>query len=444
MGNGNNGCDPEEQLVVDQTTTVRLEIRGFFMSVYYDDVLMCEAARTDGRTVHENAQIFLADPWHAVANAEVDDVYILPLPPTEGCTDNGACNFDATASADDGSCEFPAAGQTCSGDPLYVDGVITMFPEATELVSGDPISVINLPLDFSVQFDFNPTAAAGGWANLIHFTTGGNCCGYGQRIPGVWFYAGTTRLHIRDGHAGDGNAGCDPEEQLPLNEWTTVRMDMTAGGMEVFYNGVSKCTQEGRDRSAFNNIQVYAADPWHETAAGSMRQLTVIAMDSNDVLVPGATYLTASPMQLVQGTEFQPIDVPLDYEVAFTITPTAAVGGWGNIIHITADGGNCCNYGQRIPGVWFYPGSTRLHIRDGQGSNGNDGCDPEDLLPIGEPTTVRIDINPENLQVYYNDELKCEGNRGERSEFTNAQVFASDPWHDAANAVVDDLYILPL
>merc|ERR1712072_737886 len=126
--NGNNGCDPEEQLVVDQTTTIRLEIRGFFMSVYYDDVLMCEAARADGRTVHENAQIFLADPWHAVANAEVDDVYILPLPPTEGCIDNGACNFDATASADDGSCEFPAAGQTCSGDPLYVDGVITISP----------------------------------------------------------------------------------------------------------------------------------------------------------------------------------------------------------------------------------------------------------------------------------------------------------------------------
>merc|ERR1711964_836919 len=117
-------------------------------------------------------------------------------------------------------------------------------------------------------------------------------------------------------------------------------------------------------------------------------------------------------MQLVQGTEFQPIDVPRDYEVAFTITPTAAVGGWGNIIHITADGGNCCNYGQRIPGVWFYPGNLRLHIRDGSTANGNDGCDPEEELPVGEPTTVKIDINPNNIEVFYNDVSKCTGDRG--------------------------------
>merc|ERR1712167_547483 len=403
----------------------------------------------DGRTTHANARIWLPDDWHASAEAIVDDVYILPLPPAEGCMTRGAYNFDSAASIE-GSCDMPEAGKDCNGDPLYVQGVITMFAEETTMVQqAEPMAIINLPLDYAVEFDIKPTAAAGGWAIIIHFTTDGNCCAYGQRIPGVWFYGGTTRLHIRDGSSANGNHGCDPEEQLPLNEWTTVRMDMTAGGMEVFYNGVSKCTQEGRDRSAFNNIQVYAADPWHETAAGSMRQLTVIAMDSNDVLVPGATYLTASPMMLVQGTEFQPIDVPLDYEVAFTITPTAAVGGWGNIIHITADGGNCCNYGQRIPGVWFYPGSTRLHIRDGQGSNGNDGCDPDDQLPIGEPTTVRIDINPPGgetpgLQVYYDDVLKCEGDRGERSEFANAQVFAWDPWHDAANAVVDDFYILTL
>jgi len=441
---GNAGCDPEDQLVVDQATTVRLEINGFFLSVYYNDELKCEAARGDGRSLHDNARIWLSDDWHDAANAEVDDVYILPLAPTEGCIDNGACNFDATASADDGSCQFPDAGLDCNGDALYVDGVITMFPEATELTAGDPIAVLNLPLDFSVQFSINPTASVGGWGNIIHFTTGGNCCGYGQRIPGVWFYPGNLRLHIRDGHGGDGNAGCDPDEQLPTNEWTTVRLDMTAGGMEVFYNAVSKCSAAGRDRTNFSGIQVYAADPWHDTAAASIRQLTVIAMDSGDVLVPGAQYFTASPMQLVQGTEMQSMDIPLDYEVVFTVTPAAAVGGWGNIIHITADGGNCCNYGQRIPGVWFYPGNLRLHIRDGSTANGNDGCDPDEQLPANEPTTVKIDINPNNLEVFYNDVSKCTGDRGARQEFANARVFASDPWHDAANAVIDDLYVLPL
>ena len=124
----------------------------------------------------------------------------------------------------------------------------------------------DLPLDYTVGFTITPKELVGEWANIIHVSaTGNNCCNYGDRIPAIWFYANTYRLHIRDGHAANGNAGCDPEEQLPLNEVTNVRMVMTATTVEVLYNGVSKCSQAGRDRTNFDNIQVYAADPWHET-----------------------------------------------------------------------------------------------------------------------------------------------------------------------------------
>ena len=184
-------------------------------------------ARCDGSGNEDCTEMWRGGADWNDAACDLARPYVCGYQPTvirEGCPDRGACNYDIAALSDDGSCEYPAAGQTCSGDPLYVDGVITFFPEATTMVAGDAIAVINLPLDYAVQFDINPSAAAGGWANIIHFTIGGNCCGYGQRIPGVWFYGGSTRLHIRDGHAGDGNAGCDPEEQLPLNEVTNVRM----------------------------------------------------------------------------------------------------------------------------------------------------------------------------------------------------------------------------
>lgn len=35
-----------------------------------------------------------------------------------GCTDAGACNYDAAASSDDGSCEYPAPGLDCAGECL--------------------------------------------------------------------------------------------------------------------------------------------------------------------------------------------------------------------------------------------------------------------------------------------------------------------------------------
>ena len=167
---------------------------------------------------------------------------------------------------------------------------------------------------------------------------------------------------------------------------------MTADGVETFYNGVSKCSQAGRDRTNFDNIQVYAADPWHETAAGTLAMLQVIAMDSGDTLVPGATYLTASPMQLAQDVEMAPTSLPLDYTLGMTITPRGMVGAWANIIHVSATGNNCCNYGDRIPAIWFYANTYRLHIRDGSTSEGNAGCDPEEQLVVDQPTDLRVEI----------------------------------------------------
>ena len=37
---------------------------------------------------------------------------------TPGCTDMAACNYNAEAGQDDGSCEYPAEGFDCEGNCL--------------------------------------------------------------------------------------------------------------------------------------------------------------------------------------------------------------------------------------------------------------------------------------------------------------------------------------
>merc|ERR1712146_161608 len=134
------------------------------------------------------------------------------------------------------------------------------------------------------------------------------------------------------GSQANGNHGCDPEDQLPTNEPTTVRLDMTAGGMEVFYNGESKCSEAGRDRTNFNNVQIYSSDPWHTAADATIQNLRIVGMDSEDVLVPGAVYFTASPFQLINadgsvGREMVNVDVPLDFDVSSSSTRRAPLAG---------------------------------------------------------------------------------------------------------------------
>ena len=157
----------------------------------------------------------------------------------------------------------------------------------------------------------------------------------------------------------------------------------------------------------------------------------------------------SAPVPLVQGTQHAIIHVPADYAVGFQITPNDNIlSVWGNIVHLTATGENCCNYGDRVPGIWFHPGTRRLHIRDGHGTDGNAGCDPEEQLSANVPTTVRVEMRPGFVEVWFgepgSDELRCTAARGDRQTFDNVVVYAADPWHAAADASINNFYVKEL
>ena len=117
------------------------------------------------------------------------------------------------------------------------------------------------------------------------------------------------------------------------------------------------------------------------------------AHQGDEVRVNGATYLITDEQQLEASTELQQIAIPLDYDLGFVLTPGETTKeGWANIIHVSATGKNCCNYGDRIPGIWFYANTYRFHIRDGSPSEGNAGCDPTEHLTQHVATAVRDEV----------------------------------------------------
>ena len=103
---------------------------------------------------------------------------------------------------------------------------------------------------------------------------------------------------------------------------------------------------------------------------------------------------------------------------------------------------NRSDYGDRIPGIWFYGATSRLHIRDGSTENGNDGCDPGEELELGVPTVVRLEIRATAVEVFINGESKCSSDRAQRTAHQGAHVYASDPWHPAAIATISNFYMV--
>ena len=316
----------------------------------------------------------------------------------------------------------------------------------------------------------------------MHATaTGGNYGQYGDRIPAVWFYPNTTRLHVVAGHGGEGedtvayqsyNDECPITEQLEIGTTTRVKIVMKSTQVRVFYNGTLKCAEARVDRSIFSNATIYAADPWHAAADGLISNLYFKRLTGTPSHVFVGDLNPVSPVRATPGMPGWRVSLPLNYEIGLEITPryaewrlshgdwnsycvteeggsiepaytelgmglnetaclhAADAGGfgfanswssdgrcrglaacpyefnctargcstydsgaksytrglsplWQNIVHFTATDHDMGNQGDRIPGVWFYPSTRRLHIIDGHGANANDECAILDELPAG-------------------------------------------------------------
>jgi hypothetical protein len=126
-----------------------------------------------------------------------------------------------------------------------------------------------------------------------------------------------------------------------------------------------------------------------------------------------------------------------DYKLDFNVTPKGIVGGWGSLFHFTGDGNNCCEFGQRSPAIWFFPGGLTLHIRIGDSSEGNWGVDINGC-ELNKKSKITLHCMGKNVRITVD---------GVVHSFTQPTyrysgpitVFASDPWHDVPNATLENI-----
>merc|ERR1711871_89065 len=135
----------------------------------------------------------------------------------------------------------------------------------------------NTHRNFKMQFSIKPHSRRGGWQNILHFTANNQNYGsHGSRIPAIWFYGSSTRMHIRMGRPHHTNDGCDPGKQLPLGKWTRVSVVLRGRTLSVDYDGKRVCTTNNyyhRDNGR-SRVRLYMADPWYTEADASIRDFT--------------------------------------------------------------------------------------------------------------------------------------------------------------------------
>ena len=144
-----------------------------------------------------------------------------------------------------------------------------------------------------VSFEVYPEGVKGGWTNIIHFTKGGNYKINGDRIPGVWFHSGTTRLHISSSLNGNKNAYYD-SKAIPLRKYTKIEIEQSQQKLRNYGKtykytikiaGVTVFTRVNKKARYFTNVKVYRADPWYNAANVKIKNLVYHNLQNGNVYI---------------------------------------------------------------------------------------------------------------------------------------------------------------
>mmetsp|Transcript_26152 Transcript_26152/g.67441 ORF Transcript_26152/g.67441 Transcript_26152/m.67441 type:complete len:148 (-) Transcript_26152:56-499(-) len=123
---------------------------------------------------------------------------------------------------------------------------------------------------YQVSFKIRPLGKRGDWTNIVHFTTAGDA----SRIPAVYFYSRSTRLHVQVTNRGP-RSGCDPRQRLPINKTTKVTIRAAHGRLDVFFNRRLVCrNRKFRNMPAPKKpVKVYVGGRHHGPANARVGQL---------------------------------------------------------------------------------------------------------------------------------------------------------------------------
>ncbi|XP_065672701.1 uncharacterized protein LOC105845300 isoform X3 [Hydra vulgaris] len=327
----------------------------------------------------------------------------------------------------------------------------------TRILKKNIVAIIpKLDSIYKIYFGVKPNSFTAGFHNVLHFTIGSDMKKYGDRVPGVWFHeSGDGSLHISAPINGNLNR-VFKTEPVTLNEWSHIEISQLLENNIYKYsiklNGEEVFAEENREPKSFNNVMVYASDPWYPAQDGFIKDLTILNGKSDDESLPSAVFVTKdvvefSSEEILKKNNLIAMLTSLDiaYTITFKLKPSSYSSGWKSVIHLTIKGNNG-QYGDRNPGVWFLEdGSGRLNIYSAVNGNPNYNITTEPLA-LNEWSSIKISQTVLNgtytFQVFINGKTIHSVKNFKPQSFKNVKVYTSDPWYDAQNGSIKDLRIL--
>jgi len=161
------------------------------------------------------------------------------------------------------------------------------------------------------------------WTNILHLTTGENGNAMGTRIPLVGVHK-DHNLHVTSSISGKWNSGgnlymLDPDKWIKVEISQFLNLTDQKYYWRVDVDGENKKTLENNTPQKYDNVKIYAADKWHATQPGKIRNLLIWTRDESSTEVYSCNrYTPEQEKQKSDGKPSQEICEALGYGYKFT------------------------------------------------------------------------------------------------------------------------------
>eukprot|EP00111_Clytia_hemisphaerica_P008352 TCONS_00024387-protein len=290
---------------------------------------------------------------------------------------------------------------------------------------------------YSFTFEIMPTGTISGWSNIVHaYDKSGNCCGYGQRIPALFMFSKSTRLHITNSVNGNGNHIVN--EHIPMGKFTNVtvqQVERSDGSYlySVYFNERRIASTVNNKPQEFNNVQLYASDKWYNPSKVILRYFNFQSPLPKQFFKPQQGYVRQSI----------PV-IDKSYEVSFKVKPNKQYyGNYKGILSISNTKVKDGVSGFRIPGV-FIKDKAVLHIFNDV--NGDPNRAVSKSIPYNEMTYVKIkqvltEFGLYKYTVSLDDHVIYETFNTKPKRFEGNVLLTCDKIHQGADVLIEDFHL---
>ena len=140
----------------------------------------------------------------------------------------------------------------------------TFLPSSFTPEGGKSYGQVELGQDYEISFTIVITGREANWGSILHFSKGGDCCGFGDRLPAIWLFPAGTKLHVRLGDSTEGNWGLDSDD-LPMNTPVNVRLRAVGSNVTLQVGEKTFSAQQPTYRPS-GLATIWAGDPWYPPA----------------------------------------------------------------------------------------------------------------------------------------------------------------------------------